>query len=482
MKSQAEKSFWRVFWHVMLLRPFLRIVFGVNVSGHENLEHLDRYVIIANHNSHLDILLLFYILPISHIRRTRAIADEAYFSKYRLVFKIIKYLFRPIWLTRGQLESKSDPLGHIKARLDAGDNLIIFPEGTRGTPGELLKFKSGIGRLVTQYPDIPIVPVFLTGPERSLPKASALLLPLWNNVIIGPAQKCRGTHRETTRLLQEVLMELARSEAARRHCRENQQQTALKCIGFLGIDGSGKSTMSRMVTENLSASTKVCRISDELEFYVEGRAMDIQPLLAERIRRKISGYAKTAKSLKLYKIPKLAELLLRDHLLNEVQRWYRPAYVTMDGSPLLNLLAWSVLYKNDTMDAQSCSKAIAVLSGKGTNVPRSDQLFDHYPELLQLKRIGVNRLSIPSVAIFIDIDPEEACRRITKRGEDRQVHETKEKLGRLRDGYRLVCGVIQNEWNVPVLVVDGTNTREEILDECLSFLSSSIHKEPDDSE
>lgn len=482
MKDQAEKSFWRVFWHVMLLRPFLRMVFGVNVSGRENLEQLERYIIIANHNSHLDILLLFYVLPVSHIRRTHVIADEAYFSRSRLVFRIVNYLFRPVWLTRGQLESKSDPLGRIKARLDAGDNLIIFPEGTRGVPGKLSHFKSGIGRLVTQYPDIPIVPVLLTGPERSLPKASALLLPLWNNVIIGPAQKCSGTHREVTRLLQEVLMELARSEAARRHRRERRQQTALRCISFLGIDGSGKSTMSRMVAQNLSVSTKVCRISDELEFYEDGQTRGLQPFLAERIRRKIGNYAKSAKSLKLYKIPKLAELLLRDHLLVEVRRWYRPHYVVMDGSPLLNLLAWSGLYKDDKMDARSCLKAMTVLSGKGTNVPRSDPLFDHYPELLQLKRIGVNRLSLPDIVVFIDIDPEEACRRIKKRGEDRQVHETEEKLSRLRDGYRLVCEVIRVERDVPVLVVDGTNSREAILAECLSFLSTSIHEEADNSE
>jgi 1-acyl-sn-glycerol-3-phosphate acyltransferase len=471
-----------VFWHVLVLRPFLKVICGVNVSGRENLEHLDKYIIIANHNSHLDILLLFYILQVSHIRRTHAVADEAYFSKNRLVFRIVDFLYRPIWLTRGHLESRTDPLRRIKARLDAGDNLIIFPEGTRGTPGELQKFKSGIGRLVTDYPDLPVVPVFLTGPERALPKGSALLLPIWNNVIIGPAQRCRGTHREMTGQLQSLLSELAQSEAARRHHRVERQQTVFKCIGFLGIDGSGKSTMSRMVSESLSCSTKVCRISDELEFYEEGGARSIQPLLAERVRRKISGYAKTAKSLKLYKVPKLAELLLRDHLLSSVKRWYRPAYVTLDGSPLLNLLAWAGLYKENKMDARSCSKAIAVLTGTGANIPRSDPVFEHYPELLQLTRFGVSRLSMPDIVIFIDLDPAEACRRIMTRGEDRQVHETEEKLGRLRDGYRLVCDVIRSEWNVPVLVVNGASSRETILGECLSFLSNSIHAETDANE
>ncbi len=479
MKTSRKQSFWRAFWHTVLLRPLLRMVFGVNVRGRENLEHLNQYVLIANHNSHLDILLLFYVLPVSHIRRTHAIADQAYFSRSPLLYRLVDFLCCPVWITRGQLESKFDPLGRLKARLDAGDNLIIFPEGTRGAPGELLRFKSGIGRLLIEYPDLPVVPIFLTGPERALPKGSALLLPIWNNVIIGPAQKCSGTHREITRLLQDILTELARSEAARRHQRDRQPQTDLKCISFLGIDGSGKSTMSRIVAQQMSATLKVCRISDRLEFYEKSQPRNVQPLLAERIRRRIARYAKSAKSLKLYKIPKLADLLLRDHLLREVRKWYRPAYVFMDGSPLLNLLAWSVLYKDEKMDAECCSKAIAVLSGMGTKVPRNDPLFDRYPELGKLKRIGIGRMSMPTTAIFIDISPKEACRRIEERGEDRQVHETEEKLGRLRDGYRLVCDVIRKEWNVPVLVLDGARPQEEILGECLSFLGVFAAKETD---
>ena len=59
----------------------------------------------------------------------------------------------------------------------------------------------------------------------------------------------------------------------------------------------------------------------------------------------VSDYAKNAKSLKQYKIPKLTELLLRNVLLNEVKRWYHPDYVVMDGSPLLNLTSWAILYK-----------------------------------------------------------------------------------------------------------------------------------------
>jgi len=481
MKSSGKMSFWPVFWHLILLRPILKLVFGVSVKGDENLEHLDQYILIANHNSHLDILLLFYIIPVSHIRRTHVIADESYFSRSRLLFKLVNYLFRPIWITRGQLDSKSDPLGRLRERIAAGDNLILFPEGTRGKPGELQRFKSGIGRLVEQCGEIPIVPAFLTGPERALPRASVLMLPVWNNLVVGPPLKCTSTHRETTQLLQDALTELARSESARRHRRDGRG-TRLTCIAFLGIDGSGKSTTSRMVAGRLSESAKVCRISDELEFLDEGQVRDIQPLLVERIRRKISGYAKTAKSLKLYKIPKLTELLLRDHLLSEVRRWYRPEYVAMDGSPLLNLLAWTVLYKKEGLDSQSCSKAISVLSGRGEVVSRNDSLFTSYPELKQLKRLGIGKLNLPDMVIFIDISSKEACRRITTRGETRQVHESEEKLSRLREGYRIVCDVVRNDWGVPVLIVDGTRSREDILQDCLAFLGRHTPGEDENSE
>ncbi len=47
----------------------------------------------------------------------------------------------------------------VSDKLENGHNLIIFPEGTRGEPGELQSFKSGIGRIAEKYRHIPIVPV-----------------------------------------------------------------------------------------------------------------------------------------------------------------------------------------------------------------------------------------------------------------------------------------------------------------------------------
>ncbi len=473
MNKSTDITFWAMLLHVLVLRPLVKLFSGINVAGKENLDHLKQYIIIANHNSHLDILLLFYLLPISHIVRTHPVADKPHFSKSRLVFRLVDFFFKPIWVTRGKPDLADDPFREIKRIIDAGQNVIIFPEGTRGVPGEMQHFKSGIGRLMTQYPEIPIVPVFLIGPERALPRASALLLPFWSNIIVGPPQLCIGGHREITHRLENILVELSRSESARRHKRKSHEQRVVKHIAFLGIDGSGKSTTSRMVAAAISDSSRVCLVSDELKFFELGRAREIQPLITEKLRHVISGYAKKAKSLKLYKIPKLMELLLRNQLLKETERWYSPDLIVLDGSPLLNLLAWSVLYKKDTIDQDTCSRALAILSGREGNIRHDDPIFDHFPELAHLKRLGLTKLALPDIVVLIDLPPDVACQRIETRGEQKQVHETAEKLGRLRQAYRQVCEVVQSDWHIPVEILDGEQTREDLCRAAIKFVKKS---------
>ncbi|MEE9554591.1 MAG: 1-acyl-sn-glycerol-3-phosphate acyltransferase [candidate division Zixibacteria bacterium] len=451
----------------------MRIIFGVNIIGKENLDKLEQFIIIANHNSHLDIALLYFLLPIGYIARTHPVADLPHFSKFRIVFSLVSFFFKPIWVTRGKPDIEDDPFGDIKSALSLGHNVIIFPEGTRGEPGELQHFKSGIGRLMTQCPDIPIVPVFITGPERALPRKSALILPIWNSLIVGPPQKCTGEHRQITKRLENVIIELANSESARRHKRRPHERKRPKQVAFLGIDGSGKSTISSSVAKSLSVESRVGLVSDELRFFEHGESEHLQPLATEKIRHAIGGYSKKAKSLKFYKIPKLTELLLRDQLLGMVRRWYSPDLVVMDGSPLLNLLAWSSLYKGDIMDNAVCSKIIGIVSGRVRETKRDDPIYALFPELAHLKRLGLAKLSLPDIVVLIDIKPETACGRIDSRGEHKQVHETVDKLSRLRDAYLRVCDVIREDWNVPTLIIDGEQSKTDVATAGYEFVNKT---------
>ena len=462
----------RLLAHVLVLRPFVKIVFGVAVIGGEYLQNIDRYVIIANHNSHLDICLLFSVIPLRDIKKTHAVADRTYFASSKLLNVIVTFMFDPLWVDRGSVSRDHDPLEHLKKALDDGRNLIIFPEGTRGKPGELKHFKGGIGRLAAGRSDVPVVPVFMSGPERALPKASRLPLPFWNSVIIGPPQVCSGTHREITRSLEHAMMELSQSEIAMKHKRAPTKKQPARTIAFLGIDGSGKSTLSRLISEELSGECSVCLVSDNLAMYENGSLKQVQPLIAEKLREAVGSYAKSAASLKNYKIPKLAELLLRDYLLGEIERWYHPDCIVLDGSPLLNMVAWAGLYRENLLDEDVCSRAINILTGQDV-VTIGDPIFEQFNELKHMKRLKLNRLTLPDSVFFIDVPPSVAIDRIETRGEQMQVHETEEKLDKLRSAYHLVCRTIENKFSLPVVTLDGAKSREELVSLCRARLQQT---------
>jgi len=451
-------SFLQVLLHILVLRPFLKIFSGIN---------------------HLDTLLLFYILPVKQICRTHIVAAEEYFSRSKIVFWLVDCLFRPIWIVRGK--KVDDPLREIKEKLSSGRNIIIFPEGTRGSPGEIGTFKTGIGRLAVEFRDVPIIPVFLAGPEKAFPKKALFPLPIWNNVAVGHPQVLVGDSRDITDSLENMIREVAESETVHQHRRHEPRQPPLT-VAVLGIDGSGKSTLSREISRKMSDARRVCLVTDGLELYENGNPKSVQPLLTEKVREAVGRYAKTAKSLRLYKAPKVTELLLRDRIMADLGRWYTSDIVVMDGSPLLNMVAWAVLYKEGKLSEETCAKAISVLTGESQRIDVDDPIFTEFPELTYIKGMKLNTLKLPDVVLFLDVRPATACERIAARGKPQQVHETEEKLGQLREAYRMSCNVVQRHWHIPAAAIDGEDSIETVTAAALEFIRQSRTQERDDHE
>lgn len=406
----------KILIHVLILRPFIKLMFGINIYGRKHIQNLDGYVMISNHNSHLDILLLFYNLPLKDIPITHPLAAYEYFSRSKILFGLVNFLFSPIWVNRENSQNRNSVLEKMKKTLEKGHNIILFPEGTRGEPGKIQPFKSGIGRLAQECHNIPIVPVFLFGPERALPRRYFLPVPIWMNVMIAPPQIFQESHLETTHALEKIIQELSQTKAALYHNRR-QKEGKPKLIAFLGIDGSGKSTISKNVALTLSNENNTAVISDTIKFYEKGVFRQLQPLITDEIRKVIGRIAKNAKSLKLYKIPKLTELLLRDYLLHEVNNWYVPHLITLDGCTILNLTAWSILYKEHAFDKDVCKKAIRILSSKDAKIEKNDPIYKDFSELLFLKKLGLNKLQLPDIVFFLDVPPQIAMERIDQRGE-----------------------------------------------------------------
>jgi 1-acyl-sn-glycerol-3-phosphate acyltransferase len=127
------------------------------------------YVVVANHQSILDILLL------SHVpHEMKWIAKEELFR-----VPWVGWMLRmsgDIGLRRGERDSGLEALGRARAHLARGVPVMIFAEGTRSRDGRLLPFKSGAFRLAIEA-GVPVLPIAVNGTGAGMPKGSPWVRP-----------------------------------------------------------------------------------------------------------------------------------------------------------------------------------------------------------------------------------------------------------------------------------------------------------------
>lgn len=463
----STTTFIRVMFHLFLIRPLMSIFFGVNTIGVEYISKLSQCIIISNHNSHIDILLLFHILTPKKIARTRIVAAADYFARKTWLCRIVTFLFNPIWVDRNKQSCSaiSEIIDHLRNK----GSIIMFPEGTRGDSDKILDFKEGIGLLTSKYPEIPVVPVYLQGPERAFPKNRYIPLPLLNFITVSPPQTFSGNKTEITKQLFYHLKRLADEERQFLQ-RKKEQRRIPSCVAVIGIDGSGKSTLAKNLASTFPDNC--CFIGDSLEFYDNGVKQFSQPYLTDELRRWLGRKAKKAKKLSSYKFPKIAELFLRDHLQLEVDRWYRPHFIFQDGSPLLNLVAWANLYNKSNLDRDVISRALEIMQGEKT--PSAlDHLFKQFPELFAICALNLNQLRLPDEVVFLDVPPEVCISRISLRGKHIQPHENINHLTQLRSAYQRVCKSLHSS-SCNVTIVDGDKGQDEIAETIIGYLKIKL--------
>jgi len=139
----------------------------VAVEGREKIRAEGTYVMVANHQSLLDILVLFRI-----------------FAHFKWVSKIENFrvpligwnmsLNRYIKLRRGDRISVRSMFERCEQTLAEGSSIMMFPEGTRSPDGRLRAFKTGAFDLA-QTCGRPILPIALDGTADALPKRGFVL-------------------------------------------------------------------------------------------------------------------------------------------------------------------------------------------------------------------------------------------------------------------------------------------------------------------
>ncbi|NWR92800.1 PLCA acyltransferase, partial [Furnarius figulus] len=137
-----------------LLLP-LKYIFGIQVvvKGRENLRTKKPFVLVLNHQTSLDILVLMEILP----RRCVPIGKKEIL--YMGTFGLACWLAGVIFIDRKNREGSIKTLTEVAQSLHK-DNLrvLIFPEGTRNHGGSMLPFKRGAFQLAVKA-QVPIIPV-----------------------------------------------------------------------------------------------------------------------------------------------------------------------------------------------------------------------------------------------------------------------------------------------------------------------------------
>src|SRR5438309_9990466 len=178
----------------LIIRALLRVYHRFEIIGHENLRTNRSLVIVANHCSHLDALCLLAALPLRKLHRAFPAAASDYFFQSVPRLWIAAVIVNALPFARQMRVRQSLSLCE-QLLINPGTILIIFPEGTRSTTGELREFKSGIGALVAGR-DVPVVPGFIDGSFLAWPKGKRLPRPRKLRLIVGAPLNYRARSRD----------------------------------------------------------------------------------------------------------------------------------------------------------------------------------------------------------------------------------------------------------------------------------------------
>ena len=183
------------FVYSLLIRNFLKLFVGVKFQNARFLLKEKQFIIVANHNSHLDTLTILASLPSSIISNVKPVAAQDHFGKTKFKEKLSNYFINTLLIQRKRDKDniENDPIHKMIKALDEGYSLILFPEGTRGAPEVQQPLKPGIGLVLSERPLIKYVPAFMRGMGKAMPKDDNLIVPHNSSLSYGNPTQVKST-------------------------------------------------------------------------------------------------------------------------------------------------------------------------------------------------------------------------------------------------------------------------------------------------
>lgn len=151
-----------LFRKLAVLHQMLNPLWHFKVSGTMPENPRNPYVVVSNHESFVDILL------ISHLPWEMKWLSKIEIFKLPLVGWLMR-MAKDIPLERGDRESAGNAMEMCKVALERNVSVMIFPEGTRSVTTEMREFKDGAFRLAVET-QLPILPLAVSGTRDALRK------------------------------------------------------------------------------------------------------------------------------------------------------------------------------------------------------------------------------------------------------------------------------------------------------------------------
>lgn len=171
-----------------LFQTYCKLLFTcycpVNVIGRENLPD-DSFILCSNHNSHMDTGALMLASGLDFSRFGMMAASDYFFNnRLRRIFLGLLMDLIPV----NRKPSRDEVLKMLAACREftrkGKRSLILYPEGTRSKTGEMQRFKRGAAMIAVEL-GLPLVPAYIEGTFRSMPKGRSLMKPSRITVRIG---------------------------------------------------------------------------------------------------------------------------------------------------------------------------------------------------------------------------------------------------------------------------------------------------------
>ena len=166
-------TFWKFFCWLCSL-----IYLPTTVKGEKNIPRKGGFILACNHVSYLDPV----IFGISCPRQLNYMARESLFKNSFFGWLLAR-------VNVFTIKRYSADIGAIKEalrRLKTGGGLLLFPEGTRSSDGRIGEGLEGVGFLVRKS-NVPVIPAFIKGTQKAMPKGAKFIKPARITVVFGPA-------------------------------------------------------------------------------------------------------------------------------------------------------------------------------------------------------------------------------------------------------------------------------------------------------